>query len=161
MDYIKIGKIVNTHGIKGELRILSDFKQKNLVFQKGFIIYIGPQKEQHIISGYRYHKIFDMITLEGFSNINEVLPYKGLDIYIEKNSLSIIYDEDYIGLDVYTDHKIGKIVDVIHNINQDLLVVEKDGKRYFVPNVDAFVDSIDLKNHKITIHEIKGLFDEN
>ena len=40
MEYVKIGKIVNTHGIKGELRIRSDFEYKDRVFKKGFILYI-------------------------------------------------------------------------------------------------------------------------
>ena len=44
MDYINIGKIVNTHGIKGELRILSDFKFKDRVFVTGFNFYIGKEK---------------------------------------------------------------------------------------------------------------------
>ena len=49
MKYIYIGKIVNTHGIKGEIRILSDFLKKDLVFKKDFILYIGPNKEKEII----------------------------------------------------------------------------------------------------------------
>ena len=39
MDYIYIGKIVNTHGIKGEVRILSDFKYKDRIFKNGFNMY--------------------------------------------------------------------------------------------------------------------------
>ena len=50
MKYIIIGKIVNTHGIKGELRILSDFKYKDKIFKKGFPLYIGHTKEKEIIN---------------------------------------------------------------------------------------------------------------
>ena len=78
MEYIYIGKIVNTHGIKGEVRILSKFKYKSRVLKKYFKVYIGPSKEEQIINSYRPHKQFDMITLEGITNINEVLKYKGL-----------------------------------------------------------------------------------
>ena len=45
MEYVCIGKLVNTHGIKGEVRILSDFEFKNKVFVKGFKLYIGKDKE--------------------------------------------------------------------------------------------------------------------
>ena len=72
---IYIGKIVNTHGIKGELRILSNFSSKNKVFIPQMPIYIDNQKE--IINSYRHHKMFDMITLKNYNNINEVLKYKG------------------------------------------------------------------------------------
>ena len=49
MKYIYVGKIVNTHGIKGEIRILSDFLKKDLVFKKDFTLYIGPNKEKEIM----------------------------------------------------------------------------------------------------------------
>ena len=77
MKYIIIGKIVNTHGIKGELRILSDFKYKDKIFKKGFPLYIGYTKEKEIINTYRPHKQFDMVTFNNYNNINEVLKYKG------------------------------------------------------------------------------------
>ena len=48
-EYIYIGKIVNTHGIKGEIRILSDFEKKDSVFVVGMPIYIGRKKEKEII----------------------------------------------------------------------------------------------------------------
>ena len=52
MNYINVGKIVNTHGIKGELRILSKFKFKNKVFKKDMIIYIGNNKDKEVINYY-------------------------------------------------------------------------------------------------------------
>ena len=72
MKLIKIGKIVNTHGIKGELRLLSKFPYKDKVFIKNMPIYINKE-EKEIINTYRKHKNFDMITLDGYTNINEVL----------------------------------------------------------------------------------------
>ena len=70
MKYIYIGKIVNTHGLKGEVRILSGFKYKDLIFKNNFKIYIGEDKIPEIINSYRYHKIFDMITIKGINSIN-------------------------------------------------------------------------------------------
>lgn len=61
MDYIKIGKIVNTHGIKGEVRLLSKFPYKDKVFVKDMNIYID-KKYKEVINSYRKHKNFDMIT---------------------------------------------------------------------------------------------------
>ena len=52
MNYINVGKIVNTHGIKGELRILSKFRHKDKVFIKGNTLYIGKKKEKFIINSY-------------------------------------------------------------------------------------------------------------
>ena len=87
MKYIYLGKIANTHGIKGELRILSNFKYKSRVLKKGFKVYIGKEKIEEEIVTYRPHKQFDMITLKGYNNINDVLKYKSLNIFINKEDL--------------------------------------------------------------------------
>ena len=109
MKYIIIGKIVNTHGIKGELRILSDFKYKDKIFKKGFPLYIGHTKEKEIINTYRPHKQFDMVTFNNYNNINEVLKYKGEYVFINKEDLELnsnqYLNEDLIGLDVITQNK--------------------------------------------------------
>ena len=55
MEYLYIGKIVNTHGIRGEIRILSNFKYKDRVFKKDIPIYIGKEKDREVISSYRHH----------------------------------------------------------------------------------------------------------
>ena len=95
-DYVCIGKIVNTHGIKGELRILSDFELKNKVFKKGVNLYVGPEKQEFTITGYRHHKMFDMVTFAGISNINEVLDLKGLLVYVKRGILDIESDSYFL-----------------------------------------------------------------
>ena len=76
MKYVLIGKLVNTHGLKGEVRILSSFDHKDKVFIPGMTIYIGRKKEKEEIVTYRHHKYFEMITMKGYSDIDEVLRYK-------------------------------------------------------------------------------------
>lgn len=164
MKYIYIGDVVNTHGIKGEIRIVSDFEYKKQVFQKGFKIYIGKQKEEQIISTYRPHKIYDMVTLDGFNNINDVLKYKGKKVYINKEDLDVedFFDEDMIGLAAYIGNKyIGNVVEMMKNINYKIIVIKKDKKRNLVPNIPEFIEKVDLENHRILIKDIEGLIDEN
>lgn len=164
MKYIHIGKIVNTHGIKGELRLLSDFKYKDKVFKKDFIIYVGKEKIQEKITSYRPHKQFDMICLDGYNNINEVLKYKGSLVYINKEDLVLdknkYLNEDIIGLDVVVDNKIiGQVIGIEKNLVQELLRVKKENKQYLIPYVDYFVKEIDINNNKIYINNIEGLFE--
>ena len=92
-DFIYVGKIVNTHGLKGEIRILSDFEYKEKVFVPGMTIYIGRKKEKEEIVTYRHHKNFEMITMKGYTDINEVLRYKGLYVYVLREDLSLKEDE--------------------------------------------------------------------
>lgn len=159
--YRYLGKIVNTHGIKGEVRIISDIDYKDRVFTKGFNLYIGSKKEKETINTYRVHKNFDMVTFDGISNINDVLKYKGEDVYILKSDIEgITTDEDYIGLDAYTDKFIGKVTGILKGYN-DILVIENDTKKYMVPKLDNFIKNIDFENKKIIIENIKGLIDED
>ena len=83
MKYVLVGKIVNTHGLKGEVRILSDFKYKDKVFIPDMNIYIGKDKICEKINTYRHHKIFDMITMNGYNDIDQVLKYKGDYVFVK------------------------------------------------------------------------------
>lgn len=157
---IYVGKIVNTHGIKGEIRIISDLSNKKDVFKIGNPIYIEENKEY--IASYRTHKNYDMITLKGINDINDVLKYKGKKVYIEKNEITTdnYFDEELIGFMVYTDKLVGKLKSIRKQKYQDLLEIE--GKSiYLVPKNDAFLKKIDLENKKIYIENIEGLIDGN
>ena len=164
MNYIYIGDIVNTHGIKGEVKIISHFKYKSNVFIKGTSLYVGRGYHKLIINSYRHHKIFDMVTFVGINDINDVLKYKGEPVYIDKNEITIdgILNEDLISMDVYSDDSfIGKVTDILNNGVYDILVIENDNSKSLVPNIGEFIKNIDLDNKKIQINMIEGLINEN
>ena len=71
MKYVLVGRLVNTHGLKGEVRILSEFKYKDRVFLPGMKIYIGKDKVCEEIVSYRHHKIFEMMILIRYLSIRE------------------------------------------------------------------------------------------
>lgn len=160
MEFIRIGKLVNTHGIKGEVKILSDFTKKELIFKPNFILYLGNKKEAFTITCYRHHKIFDMVTLEGLNNINDVLKYKGLDVFINREDLELKNDyllEDLVGLTVIEDKTIlGKVVDLMYNNGNDLLCI-KGEKNFYIPVNGGYIKNVDLKNKKIEVENAKGL----
>ena len=163
MNLIKIGKIVNTHGIKGELRLLSKFPYKDKVFIKGMIIYIDKDTKE-VINSYRKHKNFDMITLEGYNNINEVLKYKGKNVYVDSNDIKLdndkYLDEDLIGLSVIYENMERGIITNIERYDKTVLFnIKGKTQEYLIPYNDNLIDNIDMKNKKIFIKDIKGLFD--
>ena len=164
MKYVLIGKIVNTHGLKGEVRILSSFKYKDRVFKKGMKIYIGKNKTCEIINSYRYHKIFDMITMCGYDDINQILKYKGEYVFVSKDDIKLLeneyLDEDIIGLKVYVDDGfLGEVRRIEkHSINE-ILIVKNDEKNYLVPYNFDIILSIDLEKREMHVKNIVGLFD--
>lgn len=163
MKYVLIGKLVNTHGLKGEVRILSSFKYKDKVFVPGMNIYIGKDKVPEKIISYRHHKIFEMIMMEGYNDINQVLKYKGDYVFVNKDDIILgkneYLDEDIIGLSVFVDNKCLGIVKKIENHNGNMiLVVLNDNKNYLIPyNFDIIID-VDLKKKEMHVKDIMGLF---
>ena len=163
-EYIYIGKIVNTHGIKGEVRILSDFEKKDRVFVVGMPIYIGRKKEKEIINSYRHHKNFEMITMKGYNDINQILRYKGLYVYIKKEDLKLEKDEyletDLIGLSVMVDGvKKGIVEDIGDAGHNKLLIIKSKEKTIYIPYQKEFISNVDFNNGTITITPIKGMFE--
>jgi len=163
-EYIYVGKIVNTHGIKGEIRILSDFEKKDKVFVSGMPIYIGRKKEREIIKTYRHHKNFEMITMEGYNDINEVLRYKGLYVYVLKSDLKLedgeFLESDLIGLTVIVDgNNKGIIKNVRDSGHNKFLVIGYLDKEFFIPYQNEFIGYIDLSKQEIEIKPIKGMFE--
>ncbi len=162
-EYIYIGKIVNTHGIKGELRLLSNFKYKNKVFLENRKIYIGDEKKEEMIKSYRHHKIFEMITLYGYDNINEVLIFLNKNVYIKKNDLNLgdkeFLDEDLINLSVIFNNKeVGHVV-AIRQINPKNKIIEAviNDKVTMIPYHEDFILNVDLENKKIELNLIEGM----
>ena len=164
MEYIIIGKIVNTHGIKGEVRLLSNFKYKEKVFIPEFTIYIGKDKNKEVITSYRHHKQFEMITMKGITNINDVLKYKGEYVYINKSDLKLdsdeYLDEDLINFNVIMNKKIvGQVKKIRKDTYQKQLVVNKEGIEVLVPLVYGIIKNINLKDGIVELNDIKGLID--
>lgn len=150
MDYIYIGKIVSTHGIKGEVKIISDFFEKDKIFKKGFKLYITPLYHEEVINTYRVHKNYDMVTFNGYNDINEILKYIGMGVYIKRSDLDLKEDEyllsDLIGYAVYDNNKLlGKVSGI--NFNNNVLLKIDD--IFYIPFIDEFIEEVDVKTKKI------------
>lgn len=163
MKYVLVGKLVNTHGLKGEVRILSDFKYKDRVFKKGMKIYLGKEKICEKIVSYRHHKIFEMIMMDGYSDISDVLKYKGEYVFINREDLVLnggeYLDEEIVGLKVFvSDREIGVVKRIDkHGINEVLVV--KGDKDYLIPYSFEIIIDVNLEKRMIKIKDIKGLVD--
>lgn len=159
MSYILIGKVVGTHGIKGEVKIRSDFSLKNEIFIKGKTLYLGPEKAAVLINSYRYHKIYDMVTLDGYNNINDVLEFKGKNVFALKEDLN---NNDYILEDligfivIENNQEIGQVQDIIKNKANTLLQVNGN-KSFYIPFCDEYVKKIDSNNKEIIVKNVEGL----
>ena len=161
MKYLYLGKIVNTHGIKGELRLLSNIDKKNLIFIPGRKIYIGNKYLEETINSYRHHKVFDMITLIGYNDINEVLKYKGQKVYINREDLKLNKD-DYLLEDlldcivIYNGKSLGKIAEILYN-NSNVLLRVIGEHNFYIPVKGDFLEKVNIDAKEIIVNNIEGL----
>lgn len=154
MEKVFVGKIVNTHGIKGEFKIKSDFERKSDVFKIGNPIIIDNNTYE--IASYRIHKGLDMITLKEFNNINQVLPFKGLNLFIDRSILGLKNDEyileDLIGMKIVLDKQtLGVVEDYTNDINPLLFI--KGDKNFCIPIKGNFIDTVNVSKAEIYVKD--------
>lgn len=158
MKYVCIGKLVNTHGIKGEVKLLSNFEYKDKAFVVGMNFYIGEDKEKVTVNSYRHHKVFDMVTFKEYNYINDVLKFKNKLVYVLKPDLALdnnsILDRDYIGMNAYYEGVlVGKVNDIINNNGYKLMLI---GTKY-VPFNKEFISSVSVTKNELILKNVEGL----
>lgn len=159
MDYLYIGKLVNTHGIKGEVRILSNFRHIDKVFIKDMKFYVGKDKKEYIVETYRKHKNFHMVVFKDNYDINLIEHLKGSFVYINKEDLKLDKNTylavDLIGFNVIINDKlIGVISDVLDTPANEVLVLDN---KVMIPYVKAFINKVDMDNKEVVVNDVKGL----
>lgn len=167
MKYLEVGKIVATHGIKGELKVSLTTSFPFERFQKGNVLYLYDDNnyQEIIIDSFRLHKEMGLVTFNNLVNINDVLKYVGKTIYVDKDTLEDLdddnfYYDDLIGLKVKTtkDIEIGEVKDILEVPQGAILIIGKTmGEEALVPFVSEFIKDVDLKDGFITIEPIEGL----
>ena len=158
MDKVYIGKIVSTHGIKGELKIHSDFDYKDKVFVVGNKIIVDDK--EYTIKSYRVHKNFDMVTLDDYKDINEVLFLLKKNVYVSKDSLSFndreILDEELITYKVLTNTgKVGIIKEIFKASETNKIIRVLFDKEVLVPY--NFIKKIDKDKKEVVVELIDGM----
>ena len=133
MEKLKIGKVLGTHALKGELKIrsYSDFNDQRFVI--GNKLYLNNIEDPFIIKTVRIHKGNYLVSFEGLQDINLVEKYQ----------------------------VIGTVESIYFNGAQDILNVKTTKKTIAIPYVDAFIVDEDIENKVIEVQLIKGMYDED
>ena len=159
MGLVYIGKITSTHGIKGELKIKSSFEYKDKVFVIGNKLIID--NKEYIIKSHRVHKGFDMVTLNDYKDINEVLFLLNKKVYItkENNCISdIILDEDLKNFDAVINGEKVIIKEVFFaSPNNKIIRILINDKEVLVPFNKEFIKSINKDKKEVNIELIDGM----
>lgn len=157
MDKIYVGTIVSTHGIKGEIRIISKLEQslKEKVFKVGNSILINDK--EYKLRSYRRHKNYDMVLLEDFNNINDVLFLMKQKVYIDSKYIELSAKEDfelnYKEYEVITSDKQKGVVKALEETgnNYKIIRVVINNKEELVPYNEHFLKKIDSSKKQVEI----------
>lgn len=172
MNYLNVGKIVNTQGLQGEMRVLSvsDFTEER--FKKGAILALFDDKDSFVrdveIASHRKQKNFDIIKFKDMYHINAIEKYKNHTLKVSVESLSGLDDGEFyyheiIGLDVYeNDHLIGQIKEILQPGANDVWVVQRKGKKdLLLPYIPPVILNVDIEANRVDVELLEGLDDEN
>lgn len=157
MNKIYVGLVVSTHGIKGEIRIISKLEKslKDKVFKIGNSILINDK--EYKIKSYRRHKNYDMVLLENFNNINDVLFLMKQKVYLDSKYIELSAKEDfelnYKEYEVITSNKQKGIVKSLEETgnNYKIIRVLINNREELVPYNEHFLKKIDSSKKQVEL----------
>ncbi len=168
-EYVRVGEIVNTHGIKGEVRVIAQTDFPFERFAPGQHLYLlkedGSLKAEFIVFSHRQHKQFDLILFEGFDNINQVLDFVGYDLFVKEDQLGSLdensfYIHDLIGLEVRDDQgrPLGSLKEVLTAAANDVWVVQRPGQDdLLLPVIQEVIQKVNLEEGCIQVKLLEGM----
>lgn len=170
--YLNVGKIVNTHGIKGEIRVQSITENPEERYKPGSELVIEINNNERIpvtVKSHRVHKNFDLLTFENYPSINDVEKFKTKMLQINEELLpeleeGVYYESEIIGLTVLneTGQKIGKLKEILFLPANDVWVVKRAGKKdLLLPYIESVVLDVNTDSKEITVHVLEGLDDND
>ncbi len=169
MQWLNVGKLVNTHGLRGEVKILSQTDFPDVRFAPGSkLVLISPDGGQIVpvqVGSCREHKGMFYVKWKQFNDINEVEKYKGWDVKVSDEQQVELEEGEYyyhqiIGATVVTEdgESLGMISEILRPGANDVWVVERSvGKPLLLPVIDQVVLHVDPQQKKVTVHLMEGL----
>lgn len=168
MDFLEVGKIINTHGLRGEVKIVTWTDSPEVFEGLEFVIAKMRGQETRLdIKNVKYQKNNIIVAFSQLTSIEEAEKLKNAVLLVPREELGelpegVYYIADLIGCQVFDDNgKIGDLVDVFSTGSNDVYDIKREGrKNLLVPIIDGVLKSVDIDNKKIIIEIPKGLEDE-
>ena len=167
-ELVLIGKVAATHGIRGQLRIVSFSGEAESILSQRRLVFKGPNDESETfeVANSSVHGKRVLISLKSLEDINKVEYLVGREIYVERGQLSELPEGEYywcdlIGLKVYTVHGeyLGILSEIMAAGSNDIYVIRNGEKEFLIPAVEEIVTNIDLRESVIIVDPPEGLLD--
>ncbi|MGG4035815.1 ribosome maturation factor RimM [Paenibacillus cisolokensis] len=170
-QWLTVGKVVNTHGIRGEIKVLSQTDFPDVRFAPGSRLTLLDERRGTAVpvevAGSRLHKNVYILKLNGFDNINDVEKYKGWSLKVSRDDQVELEEGEYyyheiIGCRVVTEdgETLGEVTEILTPGANDVWVVKRPpgkGKPVLLPVIDDVVLDVDVAERKVTVRLLEGL----
>ncbi len=161
LPFIEAGEIVSTHGVRGEVKLLTWLDDPEMLCEFDRCRIGG---KEYAMEQVRVQKTCNLVKLEGVDTMEEAQALRGkvLELYREDIDDAVIFAAELIGMEVFAaGEKLGKIVQVLDYPGNSVYVV-KGTYEYMIPAVNAFILSTDLDANRMEVRLIEGMrSDEN
>ena len=161
---IEVGQIVNTHGLKGEVKV-NPWTDSPEVFEEFEYLYL-PNGEKHDIESIKYQKSCVLLKLSGINSIEDAEKIRGKILWVSRSLFENLPEDTYLvadikDLEVKDENRVyGKVTDVITTGSNDVYAVKQDGsKEILIPAIKDVIEEINIKDGYIKINPPKGLID--
>ena len=167
-ELFRVGVISNTHGIRGEVKVYPTTDNvRRFDDLKEVILDTGKEQLDLHVTSVKYFKNMVILKFKEFDNINDIIPYKGMDLLVTRENAIPLEDGEYyiadiIGSKVITDEDkiLGTLTDVLQTgANVVYVVKTKDGKEVLLPSIEECILDRDIENKIVKVHIMKGLLD--
>lgn len=167
-QFLEVGKVNNTHGIKGELKFTLWCDDINYLKQLN-VLYLDDKGEKPVkIISVRPQKNIAILKLENINTIEQAEELKGRVLYCNRDDAVIDENANYIAdiigcyvVDIDTEEEYGQVKDVLNYGSCDIYDIESWGKHTLIPATPDIVKEINTEYQVIRIKKMKGLFDED
>jgi 16S rRNA processing protein RimM len=165
-NYLRVGVISSTHGIKGEVKVFPTTDDVNRFKElKKVILDTGKEMLPMEIEGVKFFKQMAILKFKGIDDINDVEKYRGKDLLVDRADAVKLEEGEYfiydlIQSEVITDEgeMLGYLAEIISTGANDVYVVKtEDGKEILIPSIKECILDVDVDHKKITVHLINGL----
>ena len=156
LQFLEAGEIVNTHGIRGEMKVLPWADGPDFLLDFDRVRIAG---KEYMVEDCRVQKTCNLLKVKGIDTVEaaQLLRGKTVEIYREDAPEGLIFAAELIGVDVREEGvSIGKITDVLDYPGNKVYVVE-GAHRYMIPAVKAFVLNTDMDNNVMDVKLIEGM----
>ena len=156
LQFVEAGEIVTTHGVKGEVKVLSWVDSPEILCEFDRCRIAGKDYE---IESCRVQKTCNLVKLSGVDTMEAAQAMRGkiLELYREDIDDDVIFAAELIDMDVCCqDVLIGKIIDVLDYPGNKVYVVRGEHE-YMIPAVKEFILSTDMENNRMQVRLIEGM----